>query len=80
VRSLILLRSAAKARRRQFEEMLRNLDLTSKSQRRDDTNKDKQSGDGVGSVRRSPPPHLREWWESYTKGLSKKQAAEPPKK
>lgn len=70
----------AKARRRQFEEMLKNLDLTEKTQRRDDTNKDKQTGDGIGPVRRPPPPEYRESFESYTKSLSKKKAAETPKK
>ena len=63
----------AQAQRRQFEEMLRNLDVTSKTQRRNDTNKDKQVGEGVGTVRRPPPPEYREWVESYTKSLSKKR-------
>lgn len=70
----------SKARRRQFEEMLRNLNLTEKTQRRDDTNKDKQTGEGIGPVRRPPPPEYREAYESFTKGLSKKKAAETPKK
>ena len=65
---------------KQFEEMLRNLDVTSKSQRRNDTNKDKQHGEGIGPVRRPPPPEYRELWEAYTKSMSKKQAAESPKK
>ena len=69
-----------KARQRQFEEMLKNLNLSEKTQRRDDTNKEKQGGEGIGSVRRPPPPEYRELFESYTKGLSKKKAAEPPKK
>ncbi|HLQ43375.1 MAG TPA: hypothetical protein VK137_01490, partial [Planctomycetaceae bacterium] len=71
---------AAQARRRQFEEMLRNLDVTSKSQRRNDTNKDKQHGEGIVPVRRPPPAEYRELWEAYTKSMSKKQAAESPKK
>ena len=70
----------AKARQRQFEEMLKNLNLSEKTQRRDDTNKEKQGGEGIGSVRRPPPPEYRELFESVTKGLSKKKAAEPPKK
>lgn len=70
----------AKAKQRQFEEMLKNLNLTEKTQRRDDTNKDKQAGDGIGPVRRPPPPEYRESFESYTKSLSKKKAAETPKK
>ena len=70
----------AKARQRQFEEMLKNLNLTEKTQRRDDTNKEKQGGEGIGSVRRPPPPEYRELFESVTKGLSKKKVAEPPKK
>lgn len=69
-----------KARQRQFEEMLKNLNLTEKTQRRYDTNKDKQTGDGIGPVRRPPPPEYRESFESYTKSLSKKKAAETPKK
>ncbi|RLT08228.1 MAG: hypothetical protein DWI21_08380 [Planctomycetota bacterium] len=70
----------AKAKQRQFEEMLKNLNLTEKTQRRDDTNKDKQTGDGIGPVRRPPPPEYRESFESYTKSLSKKKSAETPKK
>jgi hypothetical protein len=71
---------AAKAKQRQFEEMLRNLNLSSKSERRDDKNSNKPSGDGVGSVRRPPPSEYREAYERYTKNLSKKQGSEPPKK
>ena len=67
---------AAQARRRQFEEMLRNLDVTSKTQRRNDTSKDKQNGEAIGPVRRAPPPEYREWFESYKKSVSKKQAIE----
>ena len=70
----------AKARQRQFEEMLKNLNLTEKTQRRDDTSKDKQTGDGIGPVRRPPPAEIRESFERYTKGLSKKKSAETPKK
>ena len=70
----------AKAQRRQFEEMLRNLDVTSKTQRRNDNNKEKQAGEGVGSVRRPPPPEYRDWNESVTKSLSKKKGTEPQKK
>jgi hypothetical protein len=60
--------------------MLRNLDVTSKTQRRNDVNKEKQVGEGVGTVRRPPPPEYREWVESYTKSVSKKKTTEPQKK
>lgn len=71
---------AAQARRRQFEEMLRNLDFSAKTQRRDDTNKDKQSGEAIGTSRRQAPAEYREAFERYTKRLSKKQTPQPPKK
>ena len=70
----------AKARQRQFDEMLKNLNLTSKTQRRDDTNKEKQTGEGIGPVRRPPPAEYRQMFEGYTKSVSKKKAPETPKK
>ena len=70
----------AKARQRQFDEMLKNLNVTDKTQRRNDTNKEKQNGEGIGSVRRPPPAEYRELFESYTKSVSKKKAVETPKK
>jgi hypothetical protein len=70
----------AKARQRQFEEMLQNINLSEKSQRRNDTNKEKQAGEGIGSVRRPPPAEYRDVFESVTKGFSKKKSAEAPKK
>jgi len=69
-----------RAQQRQFEEMLKNINITEKTPGRDDTIKDKQTGDGIGPVRRPPPPEIRESFERYTKSLSKKKAAETPKK
>ena len=58
----------AQAQRRQFEEMLHNLDVTSKTQRRNDNNKDKQEEDE------------RCWFEGYWAGRLARPAPPTPRR
>ena len=60
-----------KARRRQFEEMLKGLDLKTKGSRRSDPGARKRSVDGIGPRRLPVPAEWREAWEAYTKSLAK---------
>ena len=63
---------AAVAERRQFEEMLKSLELQSKGARRSDSGKGKHSTDGIGSRRLPVPAEYREAFEAYTKSLSQR--------
>ncbi len=64
------------ARRRQFEEMLKGLDLKSTGSKRRSTVTKKQSIDGIGSRRLPVPAEYREAYEAYTKSLSKRSQRE----
>lgn len=66
----------SQARRRQFEEMLKSLDLTSKSrERRGSEVGGRSPGEGVGPRRLPVPVEYREAFEAYTRGLSKRSNA-----
>ena len=66
------------ARRRQFEEMLKSLDFSGRTEHRQSS---QRTGDDVGGVgpRKIPvPPQYRELYEAYTRSLSKRSAAPAP--
>jgi hypothetical protein len=65
----------ALARRRQFEETLKSLDLRSKATRRDDANQRKQVQEGIGPRRPPVPAEYKEAYELYRKTLAKQQEA-----
>ncbi len=63
----------AEARRRQFEESLKSLNLTSEGARRTRQDSNRGPENVVGPRRLRVPPQYREAWEAYTRELSKKQ-------
>lgn len=71
----------AVARRRQFEESLKNLDLRSGAKNRRGANSEKPDNDAAIGPRKTPvPSEYREAYEAYTRGLSKRTTAPPAPK
>jgi hypothetical protein len=66
----------AVARRRQFEESLKNLDLRSGAKNRRGSNSEKPDNDAAIGPRKTPvPSEYREAYEAYTRGISKRTTA-----
>ncbi|MEX2285485.1 MAG: hypothetical protein WD648_00270 [Planctomycetaceae bacterium] len=61
------------ARRRQFEEMIKNINITSKGRKREGSSKFDRESEGLGSRRIDAPPEYREWYEAYVQELLKRQ-------
>ena len=62
------------ARRRQFEEMLRNLNLQTKETHRHESGADNRLIDDINSRRLPVPAEYRELYEAFTRSMSKKSA------
>ncbi len=69
---------AEQARRVQFEEMLKSLDVNRRSGVRSGKEQPSREVDQVDSRRAPVPVEYRRAWEQYTKSLSK--TAKPPRK
>ncbi|MDA1212074.1 MAG: hypothetical protein O2955_06140 [Planctomycetota bacterium] len=61
----------ALAKRIQFEEMLKNLDVAGQARERTGADVKKSLGEEIGPRRLDVPPEFREAYEAYTKSLSK---------
>jgi hypothetical protein len=69
----------AEARRMQFEETLRNLDLGSETQRRSGSVGKERAIQQIGTKSARPPREYEKIWESYTRSLSKTGEKSEPK-
>jgi hypothetical protein len=72
--------AADEARRLQFEETLRSLDLRPKTARRTTAKLPKSDASEIQGKRSLPPPEWRQLYNAYTRSLSKQQAPAEPKK
>lgn len=62
---------ADRAKRLQFEEMLKNIDTTGQARERTGVDVKKSAGQEIGPRRLDVPPEFRDAYEAYTKSLSK---------
>ena len=69
----------AEARRMQFEETLRNLDVGSETQRRSGSVGKERAIQQIGTKNAKPPREYEKIWESYTRSLSKSGEKSEPK-
>jgi hypothetical protein len=65
---------SAEARRRQFQEILRGLDYSAQSQRRDGSSGDRPVEEGFAAPRRPAPSEFRSDEEAFKKRLSRESA------
>ncbi|MGE3317230.1 MAG: hypothetical protein AB7O26_19095, partial [Planctomycetaceae bacterium] len=71
--------AAARARQRQFEETLKSLNFRAKGTRRSGADVKKRATDEVGPRRTPPPAEYREYYEAFTRSLSKQGTKAAPK-
>lgn len=69
----------AQARRMQFEETLRNLDVGSETNRRSGSVGKERAIQQIGTKNVPPPREYQKIWESYTRSLSKQSEKSEPK-
>ncbi len=68
---------AARARQRQFEETLKSLNLKSSASRRSGEAIKKRATEEIGPRRTPTPAEYREYYEAFTRSLSKQENATP---
>lgn len=69
--------AAARARQRQFEETLKSLNFQSRGTKRSGETIKKRATEEVGPRRTAPPAEYREYYEAFTRSLSKQNAKKP---